>query len=39
MKATRTNFDDMWDKYFDNYQGWLYVADCLFPSGNSKNHQ
>jgi hypothetical protein len=32
MKATRTNFDDMWDKYFDNYQGWLYVADCLFPS-------
>lgn len=32
MKATRTNFDDMWDKYFENYQGWLYVADCLFPS-------
>ena len=32
MKATRTNFDDMWEQYFDNYQGWLYVADCLFPS-------
>lgn len=32
MKATRTNFDDMWDKYFDSYQGWLYVADCIFPS-------
>lgn len=32
MKATRTNYDEMWDKYFDSYQGWLYVADRIFPS-------
>ncbi|MGI6083975.1 MAG: DUF4489 domain-containing protein [Acetivibrionales bacterium] len=32
MKATRTHYDDMWEKYFENYQGWLYVADRLFPS-------
>lgn len=32
MKATRANYVDMWEKYFDNYPGWLYVADCICPS-------
>ena len=31
MKATRINFDEMWENHFENYRGWLYVADCLFP--------
>ena len=31
MKATRINFDEMWENHFDNYRGWLYVAECLFP--------
>ncbi|NLX63314.1 MAG: DUF4489 domain-containing protein [Clostridiaceae bacterium] len=32
MKATRIDFDEMWEKHFDNYRGWFHVADCLFPS-------
>lgn len=32
MKATRTNFKDMWENHFDNYPGWLYVADCICPT-------
>lgn len=32
MRATRVKFEDMWEKHFDNYPGWLYVADCICPS-------
>jgi len=32
MKAIRTNFDEMWEKYFDSYPGWLYVFDRIYPS-------
>jgi hypothetical protein len=32
MKAVRTNFDEMWEKYFDSYPGWLYVFDRVCPS-------
>ena len=39
MKATRTNYDEMWDKYFDSYQGWLYVADRICPSQERQNQK
>lgn len=39
MKATRTNYDEMWEKYFDSYPGWLYIADCICPCVKRQEHE